>query len=125
MATQLRRTDNARLEYMLNRLESKIEEGDEKAILTAERLLARRAKLMGLDMQPKEGDSGDSAAELLGMAMRELEQEEEELRVAEAKVVSVKSITLNGNGKKNGAAKNGKPKKKAKRKKPPGKNGKP
>jgi hypothetical protein len=50
----LRATDNARLETAVKGLMPKVEQGDPKSVMALVAVLARRARLMGLDLDPSD-----------------------------------------------------------------------
>jgi hypothetical protein len=52
LTEELRATDNARLEAAVKGLMPKVEAGDSRAVLALVAVLARRAKLMNLDLSP-------------------------------------------------------------------------
>jgi hypothetical protein len=84
-AEALRKLEVGRLDWMLERLKPKLEEGDEKAVDTALRISKRRASLYGLDAPVKQEVSGS-------VERRVVIEWAEPAKVIEAQVVETKQV---------------------------------
>jgi hypothetical protein len=66
-AEGLRRLELERLDWLLRKLRPRLDQGDPQAVNSAIRLSERRARLLGLDLQPAFGGAGSSVTVIGGV----------------------------------------------------------
>ena len=88
-AEELRALENARLDYLLEKLEDKVNEADMLAINTSIRISERRAKLNGLDGTQKMEYSGGVA---ISLQLADCSKKEDECNITPATRSSLKHL---------------------------------